>query len=234
MHSCNVNDEIKNIQLKTPFVYGVPYSFEKVTDPVIWSSYNSLKEMQDACMIPDNWLKRMSTKDLVETCMNYPLYGLYMAYNNEMDGMEVLINGFNGFDELKNRSDAAVELLDYYEGLSVVNTKSGEIELSEIVKPLHLGYVELVLASDVIPQLYDDVNYKRLEKISQSILQLKIQRSEDFSIQTISKSLLLAAKVKLQKHQINPNDSEFLRNFIETGGMASDPDIYTKVSKIVK
>lgn len=135
---------------------------------------------------------------------------------------------------MKNRSDAAVELLDYYEGLSVVNTKSGEIELSEIVKPLHLGYVELVLASDVIPQLYDDVNYKRLEKISQSILQLKIQRSEDFSIQTISKSLLLAAKVKLQKHQINPNDSEFLRNFIETGGMASDPDIYTKVSKIVK
>lgn len=234
MHSCNVNEEIKEDLDKSPFIDGIAYSFEKVTDPVVWSSYNSLKEMQDACQIPENWLKQMSTKNLVETCMNYPLYGLYLAYNNEMDGLKVLINGFNGFKELKGRPDADIELLNYYENLLVVNTKAGEFELGNMVKPLHLGYVELVLASDLIPQLYSDSNYKRLEKLSQNILELKTKSPDDFSIQTISKSLLIGAKLKLQKSQISTSDSEILHNFIEAGGLVNELEIYTKVSNIVK
>lgn len=231
--SCNTSEYMENPQEKIPFEENVPYSFDKITNPAVWAKFNSLKEMQDACQIPENWLKKMSTKNLVETCMNYPLYGLYMAYNNEADGVKVLMSGFNGFKELSDRSDAAPELLNYYEQFTVVDTKSGVKELNEHISPLRLGYIELILASDITSELYNESNCNRLEELYQNTMQSKVQNPDIYSIQSVKKSLLLGSKIKLLKYPLNHNDSVLLRNFIENGGNVSDPNMYSEISNII-
>ncbi|MBE6226669.1 MAG: hypothetical protein E7121_06230 [Bacteroidales bacterium] len=235
MTSCNVvNEDISNIEKISPFIENEPYSFNKVTEPSVWTGFSSLKEMQDACQIPENWLDRISTKNLVETCMNYPLYGLYMAYNNELDGIKVLMDGFNGFTELKHREDAAEELLNYYENIMFIKTKSGERILKEQVKPLRLGYLELILVSNQVPNLYNERNIDRLETLMRAGLQMKIQCPEIFSMQTVKKTLLIGAKLKLERYPIDQADSVMLNDFISNGGNVSDPIIYTKVANIIK
>lgn len=142
--SCNKDASIDKVDETCEFKENVPYSFELVTKPSVWATFKSLKEMQDACQIPENWLDKISTKNLIETCMNYPLYGMYMAYNNEMDGIKEIMCNFNGFQELKKRGDAAEKLLDYYDNVSVA-TKSNGGNL-DILNPIHIGYLELILA----------------------------------------------------------------------------------------
>lgn len=40
-----------------------------------WKTLTSHDQMQRVCQIPDATLKSMSTTDLIETCLNYPLFG---------------------------------------------------------------------------------------------------------------------------------------------------------------
>ena len=44
--------------------------------------------MQSACQIPDDVLSNLSTEELVQICMDYPLFGNYLAYDNETFGIK--------------------------------------------------------------------------------------------------------------------------------------------------
>ena len=64
--------------------------------------------------IPEDQLVSMSTQDLVITCMNYPAWLYFTAFNNPQDGIDINIHNFNGLQELMKRADAPVELLSVY------------------------------------------------------------------------------------------------------------------------
>ncbi|NBH88227.1 hypothetical protein D3Z41_05295 [Parabacteroides distasonis] len=65
-------------------------------------------------LIPDDQLKHMSTIDLLITCMNYPAYGYFTAFNDPQEGIDINIRNFNGLQELMRRTDAPNELLSIY------------------------------------------------------------------------------------------------------------------------
>lgn len=133
------------------------FSFDSVTNPAVWSTFNSLEEMQAACQIPESTLKKMTTDQLLSACMHYPLYGNYIAYNNEMDGINAIITHFNGFSELSKRPDAAEKILTLYEKVDVdkVNDNIASRSSQENISFLRLGYLELIIASKNFPSLYE-------------------------------------------------------------------------------
>ena len=69
-----------------------------------WAAFTTKKEKVDACQIPDGVLNSLTTKELVEICLNYPLFGDIMFYDNLQDGFRnnVAIS-FNGIRELLRR-----------------------------------------------------------------------------------------------------------------------------------
>ena len=93
--SCNTQKTLNDVQVQIPFEENVPYSFEKITEPSVWITFNTLAEMKNACQMPENWLKRISTDNLILTCMDYPLLLNYSAYSNPMDGIKDVVEGFN-------------------------------------------------------------------------------------------------------------------------------------------
>lgn len=95
----------------------VPYDYPVKPGSEQWAAFTSGQQMVDACQIPSDILSKLSTKALAETCLNYPLYFEYTAYNSERDKV---ISGFNGLQELAKRSDGASALLGLYEKVSVV------------------------------------------------------------------------------------------------------------------
>lgn len=98
MFGCN-NDEIGSTKEILSFI-DAPYTFPNVADPTVWKTFNNMEEMLAACQIPDDVLQQISTENLIVSCMNYPLFFTYSAYNNELDGIKILMDHFNGFQEL--------------------------------------------------------------------------------------------------------------------------------------
>lgn len=118
------------------------FSFDSVTNPAVWRTFQTIEEMQAACQVPENILKSMSTDNLIQTCMLYPLYRNYLAYNNELSGIKAIINGFNGFAELQKRENAADRLITYYEEINIGYIAKNTIARSTIKNELSILHIE--------------------------------------------------------------------------------------------
>lgn len=230
---CSCSDEVLN-ESKQQAILGTPnetFSFDSITAPNVWSQYQSLEEMLEACQIPEDKLKSMSTDELIEVCMSHPLHFIYFAYNNELRGADVIIRNFNGFSELARRTDAAGKLLNFYDEIfsESVQQDPSFIGRSDIS---HIGFIELYIASKALPSLYEDDNLIKLEKISDKILSQKIEtkRADLFSVRH---SFLINAQIKLAKSCISKDDATILKNFLKVGGNLNNPEDYTKISIIL-
>lgn len=189
------------------------FSFDSVTKPEIWKTFQTLEEMQSACQIPDDVLSNLSTEELVQICMDYPLFGNYLAYDNETFGIKKVMAGFNGFTELKKRTDAAEKLLDRYANVNVT-TLYEDRENAETYPNLKLGYLEMILCSGEIESLYQGEALQRLENLQAQKLTEK-QLTNSNSASSLKHSQLLKQKIDEAKN-------------VSTTSTATSITIYTK------
>ena len=68
----------------------------------------------EACQIPEDTLKKMSTQALVETVLDYPRLIIYRAHNDMQMGFDMLVENFNGLRELYTRPDCGTEVLKVF------------------------------------------------------------------------------------------------------------------------
>lgn len=221
-----VGDDARNYSAKAP---SVTFSFDSIESPNVWAQYQSLEEMLSACQIPEEKLKSMTTEELVEVCMSHPLYGIYSAYNNELEGAKVVIDHFNGFGELDKRSDAAEKLLAFYKDVNF-NTSSRHRKDFSLIS--YMGFIDLCMASKRISALYEGQNLEQLESVSNSVLESRIQQTPN-DIFTIRRSLLIASQVKLTEGALRAEDAQILKSFVEAGANVSNPQVYSEVSAII-
>lgn len=92
-----------------------------------WANLKTSQEMIDACQIPYDIIKDLSTNDLVNLCITYPLLGDMLFARNFQDGFERLSKIFNGLQELATRDDAGVEMLKAYTAFSLDDFNNGRI-----------------------------------------------------------------------------------------------------------
>ena len=116
------------------------------TFPDGWQYLESNDERWEALQIPENFLSTMSTEELVEACMSYPLATDCFFYNNVEQGLLNVISRFNGFAELKQREDAIDKVLDFYDfKLDEIETLGGSIGYT--INPLRLSFYERFIIS---------------------------------------------------------------------------------------
>lgn len=232
MALCSCSDAVMTERLgQMPTASGQSFSFDSITSPANWIQYQSLEEMLDACQIPEDVLKTMPTDELVATCVSHPLHSIYFAYNNELDGANVVFNNFNGFQELKNRADAPEKLLNLYRDVNFA-PQAMPARYRRLSDFTNLGFVELYLASKQLPALYVGDNLAKLEKISNSVLEKKL-KDPNCSIYNVQHSLLINAQIKLAEGNVSVEDERVLSDFLKFAGNVQDADMYTKVSQIV-
>jgi len=114
-----------------------------------WASL-TISARLEACQIPQEILKTISTTGLVETCLNYPFLPDMMFSDTPQKGFEGIISRFNGLQELLQRRDAGLVLLERYKTLDYEYeyTKWQHGQSSLFVFPLL--YLEKLLAYDPI------------------------------------------------------------------------------------
>jgi hypothetical protein len=161
------------------FVYSQEWSYPMRPGTKEWIELGTYKERIDAYNIPDDLLQRMNTKDLVQTCLNYPEFRLIMTRNSLQKGYDYLKSIFNGFRELEKRDDAGIELLNAYEKLN-------PSIISQFEKPAEKGaysfkfiYLEILLAQK--PILRNMNNSETIKLIEHCISNYRIfEKMPDF------------------------------------------------------
>lgn len=215
--ACNeelqIDTKQPTIDNKTRAFTSQTFSFDSVTKPEIWKTFQTLEEMQSACQIPDDVLPNLSTEELVQICMDYPLFGNYLAYDNETFGIKKVMAGFNAFKELKKRTDSAEKLLDRYANVNVT-TLYEDRENAETYPNLKLGYLEMILCSGEIESLYQGEALQRLENLQAQKLTEK-QLTNSISASSLKHSQLLKQKINEAKN-------------VSTTSTATSITIYTK------
>jgi hypothetical protein len=198
-----------------------------------WVELGTVKQRLEACQIPQEILSALSTKELVEICMNYPFYFESMLHDDERKGIPTVINNFNGLRELGKRIDGAKELMLKYRNLPVLDrvllpTDKGD---DAFLKP---SYVELVLSTDeFIDQLSQD-ELKELQHVVRDRYQKESENMEIYSLFSIKKTFLLGAvAIDRQKDKsLSAEQQDIVRKFIERFSTL-DPYLWTEFSKII-
>lgn len=85
-------------------------------DATGWKSKTATMDKIEACDIPEDTLKKMTTEALVETVITYPYFSVVTAYSSPTagleEGIEALNQQFGGLKELMTREDAYQCTLD--------------------------------------------------------------------------------------------------------------------------
>jgi hypothetical protein len=79
-----------------------------------WKKLQSNQEMVEICQIPEKILKSISTEELFEICLEYPLIYDVFAFEDLNKGMSKLFVDFNGIRELYRRSGLSKKLMKRY------------------------------------------------------------------------------------------------------------------------
>lgn len=98
-----------------------------------WGEIDTHEEMVEVCTIPDEIVKRMSTKELLKIVLDYPLLVDMYYYNTYEQGLYNLVLQFNGLRELLKREDATSEIIKCYQEYKIPEaTISSEKILKEL------------------------------------------------------------------------------------------------------
>ncbi|MBQ6105006.1 MAG: hypothetical protein IJL03_03545 [Lachnospiraceae bacterium] len=86
------------------------YRYPSLPGMTTWA-YGNHADMVKACRIPDEVLSGMSTENLVQTVLFYPLFPDVLAYDSMDMGYNAIKQSFNGLSELCKRTDRNEALL---------------------------------------------------------------------------------------------------------------------------
>jgi len=198
-----------------------PYDYPIKPGDKEWAKFKTGEEMLKACQIPDEILLRLSTKALTETCLNYPLFINYLAFNDERAGISHTIDSFNGLKELTNRKDGYKELINLYEQLPILPSKGSRFTyLNDKNISFKTDFIELIICDT---RFIDKMNNSDLVKLKATVLkkyQGKLDNDGTHSLYNVLRTLLLGAATveklnasNMQLRSANNDVADFIKNY---------------------
>ncbi len=195
-----------------------------------WVAFETGEQMAKACQIPLDVLNTIGTKELVTVCLNYPLFNNYVAFNDEREGVNAIIQQFNGLHELSQRKDGVQELIQTYADFPILSQAQKDVTSKEYHIPYKLSFLELVLSNNTFLRKMTNEELEELRKIAVNKYADKLQNSEVYSLFNIKKTMLLAAVIMNKQSKIEKQD--IIDMFIKTYNNL-DSNTLTEFSKII-
>ncbi|HEX8632333.1 MAG TPA: hypothetical protein VF755_29595, partial [Catenuloplanes sp.] len=95
------------------------YQYKVLPGSAAWATLKTHQQMVDAVKIPAETIRGMSTGQLADAVLDYPLLPDALAFNDVQEGIETVAGRFEGLRELLRRPDAGAVLLDRYRDLEI-------------------------------------------------------------------------------------------------------------------
>jgi len=160
-----------------------------------WAELKSHHEMVSACIIPENVLKTISTDGLIQTCLNYPLFGDILFYDDLQRGFDAIVKEFNGFQELIRKEDAGIKIFEVYktfEDAPFIETLTLNEKSNYVTK---LILIETLLAQESLYSKLKSDERVALIKLCKEILIKKMNNSKVYGLFSQSTNCLLLGRI---------------------------------------
>lgn len=159
-----------------------------------WKALQTHDEMLAVLQIPVNILNKMSTEDLVETCLNYPLFPDIWAFNSYQDGIDKAIAGFNGLRELIKHTDVGKELLKRYKKINLAELNNKKTDNEQWGFKIEVCKLEALLSQYAI--LQNMTKSDRILLLRNALDKNKIiQKSGNYSFYSYESNSFLAVRI---------------------------------------
>ncbi|MDL2265881.1 hypothetical protein LJC57_01695 [Parabacteroides sp. OttesenSCG-928-G07] len=180
-----------------------------------WIALSTHDEKVEVCQIPVGILSTITTEELVELCLNYPIQFDFYAFNSMQEGLIKVANNFNGLQELFRREDSAQYLIDLLikNDLEVLSNKS--LSSSQIGKMIiRQTLIEVMLSHELVIGKTTLLQQNQIAAIGMRDMSLKVEYPQLYSRFSLeSSAYLLSANLKNMKNgdALSPNLELFLR-----------------------
>lgn len=193
-----------------------------------WLNIKEYSKRLEQLNIPNDILTRISTKQLVKTCLNYPQIELIFTRNDLITGMSYVSTLFNGFVELSKRKDAGIELMRVYQRFEPFEYQKME-KSARIQHKKDFIVIELLLSSPVVLNNMHKETRIELLRESYQMYEKKANHWDKFYPEQISPNLLIMAHIlEIDKPGIE-NRTEIkneMDTFLKTG-LTNSPALIT-------
>jgi hypothetical protein len=198
-----------------------------------WASFTTGQQMVDACQVPNEILEELSTRELIEICMNYPMLFIYTASNDERAGISYMVENFTGFKELSKRKDGLEKLITVYKNYPVLTEVQNKLS-KDFSTPYKLPFLELLLSDDNFTKQLDAKISVDLGKLVLDKYERKLENTHVYSLYNVARTLLLGAIVmsKQQRSELSQEQKNTIKSFIDNYSNA-EPTLLTDISKII-
>lgn len=197
-----------------------------------WKALESGDEMFQVSQLPENMLKELSTEELVDACMQFPLAYDYLLANDERYATSFAIQNFNGLKELSKRKDCISELLNTYRNMTYSEESTKESGIFRVFA-FSLGYIELILTDPSFIDKMSEEELQSLRAIALDRYQEKIDHLGYMNLSDIRRSLLVLADVELKtSSSLKGNDLDIIKQFQKTY-MYCDDELLEEVSRVL-
>lgn len=197
-----------------------------------WKAFTNHIEMINSCQIPNSILPNMTTEDLIQTCLNYPLYGDMFCYNYIQQGFNAVFTNFNGLQELFQRKDAGLILLKKYKNMAVDSFEENGSLLDKGKYASKLYSLEILIAQEtILSQLQKDQKKQLIEECIKKSEE-KSKYSEVYGMLSYMNIVLILGRVLtnenyeplIQKIEVDKRTKSFLEQ-----GSILDPILFDEI-----
>ncbi len=176
-----------------------PYDYPIKPGTPEWKALTSHEQKRQVCQIPQPILSSMSTPDLLETCLNYPLYGDMMAYDRVQEGFEYVKKGFNGLQELLKRNDVGAALVERYGKMDPAAIDSTWTSVKKGEYSLKFFSIEILLAQEEVITNLSKNNRIQLLRESHKKMTAKQKHPEIYGLMGLTNNALLMGRIILKE-----------------------------------
>ena len=192
-----------------------------------WKNLKSYEEQLKAYNMPSEVVKKISTAELVKTCLAYPEWRLINAYSDRQAGLANVIGLFNGFHELLVRHDAAKELIKVYVKMDPLAIDRNWTSLQKGTYSFQFTCIEMLLSHNVIVRQLDETDIRILLNEAISKYKNKKLMVDMFSLWDLSPTAGLCLNI-LEKDGLLIKNNSDLQLFQQTF-LTEDIEILEKI-----
>ncbi|MDR0575811.1 MAG: hypothetical protein LBG96_17620 [Tannerella sp.] len=177
-----------------------------------WQDCNSPEEIYEMLQVPEDILKKIDTKSLIQICLNYPAPTIFYIFNTPQQGFEGFYRQFNGIRELMSRKDAGYFLIEKYADMSLDGFSPLWTLENQGAYINKFYYIELFLVQPVILNLLSKSERKVLLIESLKKFDLKDSQKDLFgslnrsaTVRTIARTLYVENRLTVIKTNSLPD-----------------------------
>ncbi len=185
-----------------------------------WVAFKSHREMIEACQVPEGVLSSMTTEELVEVCLNYPMFDNIWAYDSFPMGLRHVAKHSNAMQELFRRNDNVQHLLNLLKEKDLVENPFKTYGESVY----RHGHVELLLSHPSVIANASAVQLKEMSVIGTKNAIIKRSQIPLYGYYVEASAYLSCASMTAMNGGVPLSPA--LERFMETGLLQSESELY--------